>query len=246
MANKFLTAVTNEGAQKILYNGGGWNLTPYAYVISEKDVLSEIRFENLIPLDEIGNLTDEAEQALQELTYITVEDDSLKWYQAPFEYITRADDTTLTFRILIPSKAVSEVKQIKTIYFLFKNPNNNDEIFLFAVAYAKELIEYQVNSKNEGLMTSFFFTFTVDKSVLAKTHPFNIDYTYPDTIETHSNSTSNLIHPSLLRKNASQNITGTLVYSGTRDFTDAPSSAIISKEYIDGLINQLKEDNNLT
>ena len=232
MATKFISAITDEAMQKICYSGGGWTLQPYKYVISETDIL-----KNISILDESGKVSDEAYEVL--LSYTTSdaqEDRSIGgWHEDTFSSISKANSTTLTHHIMIPSDVDVETnKNIKTIYFFYRS--EDEEIFLYAIAYSLDTLVYE-----RGVIQSLFFTFTVNNTKFTNNLNFKIDYSFPREISDHN--TSEDVHDTLVKRDGSRIITGTLEYNGDRTFTDYQ---LVSKQYVDSIIAKLKQDNNLT
>ena len=236
MATKFISAITDEAMQKICYEGGGWILSPYEFAVSETDVLDGIAI-----IDADGNLTNQ-DECLKKLTSLNtadmmndIQNTGGVWCTLPFSSITKSNNTTLSHHVLIPPDvAVPGEKKVKTIYFKYQS--NEGEIFLYAVAYSLEENIYEI-----GITQSYFFTFTVSNTKYMDDINFAINYTYPQEISDHNTSTD--VHDNLVRRDGSKTITGTLMYSGNRDFTS--DYQLVSKAYVDSLINQLKLNNNL-
>ena len=235
MATKFISAITDEAMQKICYVGGGWTLQPYQYIVSETDIL-----DGTVIFDDDGKVTEEAYEKLLSFTTSDMQDDVSKgsdvaWHQEAFSSITKANETTLTHHIVIPPNVdVPSNKTIKTIYFLYKS--QDEEIFLYAIAYAVEDVIYE-----KGITQSLFFNFTVTNTKYVDDINFTLNYSYPNEIADHN--TSENVHDNLVRRDGSKTITGTLMYSGERSFTSPYQ--LVSKEYIDSLIEKLKADNGL-
>lgn len=236
MATKFISAITDEAMQKICYEGGGWVLTPFEFSVSETDLL-----DGIAQIDADGNLLNE-DECLQKLTSLNTSDmmDDIQsggrvWCTLPFSSVTKANSTTLSHHVLIPPDiSIIGEKKVKTIYFKYQN--NEGEIFLYAVACALADNTYEV-----GVTQSLFFTFTVSNSKYMDGVNFDINYTYPQEISDHNTAVD--VHDNLVRRDGSKTITGTLMYSGNREFTS--DFQLVSKEYVDSLIRELKLNNNL-
>lgn len=233
MATKFISVITDEAMQKICYTGGGWTLSPYQFAISETNLLGDIP-----PLDSEGNVTQEAYDKLKSMTSADMYADlatSSKWCQRPFEAITKTNATTLGHHVVVPADwKVSTNKKIKAIYFLYQAEDG--EIFLYGIALAVEDIIYE-----KGITQSLLFNFSVANERTVDEVNFVVNYTYPSEINDHN--TSEDVHDNLVRRDGSKTITGTLMYSGDRNFTS--QYQLVSKAYVDNLIAQLKANNNL-
>lgn len=229
--DKFVTAITDEAMQRICYTGGGWELTPYQFAVSSKDVLNGITI-----YDDQGEVTDEAKIALTEMNSNDLNKDTHIWCQFPFSSLIQ-DQTvknTLQHHLVIPGNASSVERDIKTIYFIY-TPHDG-EPFLYAVAVAPEVIVYEPN-----VTQSFFFNFTVTNNFNTNDVTFTVDYTYPQAIDDHNNDVN--AHSNFVSRDGTRDITGTLRYSGEREFTS--DYQLVSKKYVDELIRVLKAQNNL-
>lgn len=240
--SKFIPIITNEAMDKICYKGGGWDITPYAYAVSSTDILADITRDDAFE--------ENAKRILKEITKTTYNADTNIWYSCPFTYVTKVNDESLVHRIVIPTNALSSgSKDIKTIYFLYKNKHTFDEIFLYAIAYVKDIEEIGKGILYEaGTIKSYFFTFSV--STNKNLNNFYLDYSYPELIELHNlsdihnlDSDKKEVHEGLLARDGSRNLTGLLNYKDNKTFTE--DNQLVSKEYVDNQIAILKSYNNL-
>ena len=245
MNSTFVSAVTDEAIQRICYNGGGWELTPYRAAISENNILQGITI-----LDENNQLTPEA---VEILTRITSEDYNLidRWFESPFSAVSKTGSnkavSTLTHHIVIPadySIGAVNTKNIGTIFFIYQE-HETENPFLYGVAVPTETLTFEA-----GITQSLFFNFSVQSSISLSDTSYVINYTYPQDINDHNLSSD--VHDNLLKRDGSRTITydengnyGVLRYDGTRDWNNLPSTSLVAKEYIDAQINKLKSDNNL-
>jgi len=234
MATKFITVITDEAMQKICYEGGGWTITPYQFKVSDTDILEGVQV-----LDGSGNVTDEAMEKLLAFNTAKMEEDRTApgnhvWCEKPFQSIRKANENTLSHHVVIPPDLEYSSKTIKVIYFIYKA--ENEDPFLYGLAYALEDIIYEA-----GITQSFFFTFTVANSKTVQDIEYVINYTYPDEISDHNTSPD--VHDNLLKRDGTRSITGTLQYSGDREFDS--DFQLVSKRYVDMLIAELKANNNL-
>jgi hypothetical protein len=239
--NQFITVITDEAMQKICYDGGGWILSPFEFAISETDVLSGIQV-----LTPEGDVSDEALEKLNSLNTQDMMNDinnSKVWCQLPFSSIMQANSTTLNHHIVIPPDLdVTSNKTIKTIYFKYKN--NFNEVFLYAVAYAIDTEDTAGITYEIGVTQSFFFTFTVTNASVGENVKFKVNYVYPQDIDDHNYNED--VHENLLKRDGSRSVTGNyLAYNSDRDFSRAGNYALVTKGYVDSLINILKQNNNL-
>lgn len=236
MADKFISAVTDEAMQRICYNGGGWELTPYRFIVSDTDILNGATI-----YDSSGDVTEEVKTILKEYTSNMMMNDSGNWCELPFSSLTKdsTKQNTLTHHLVIPANQTTTEKDIKTIYFVYKP--HEGEAFLYAVAVAPTAIIFE-----PGLTQSLFFNFTVNNEYNTSSVSFTINYTYPQEIEDHNNDTE--AHSSILSKyvlrDGSRTISNPLMYSTEMQFTN--NYQLVSKAYVDNLINTLKANNNLT
>lgn len=236
MAIKFLSVVTDEAMQKICYEGGGWDLNPYRFAISETDYL-----DGIIELDAEGNVTNE-DECLEKLCSLSTDDmmkdinkASTVWCNMPFSTVSKANNNSLNHHIVIPPDLdVTSNKAIKTIYFIYQA--HNGETFLYGLAYAVGSRIYEL-----GITQSMYFTFTVSNARYVDNVTYTVNYTYPQEIEDHNNTED--VHTNLVKRDGSRTITGTLMYSGSREYSN--NYQLVSKEYVDKLIAKLKSDNNL-
>ena len=223
MAKEFVSAITDEAMERICYNGGGWELTPFQFAVSEKDVLEGV--PSII--DGTGRITDVAYEKLKEMTTDDLNSDDLIWCQLPFSSCSKVNDMTLAHHITIPPNLTidSDFKKVKTIYFLYKA--HDESIFLYAVARALEDIEYE-----NGIVQSHFFNFTVTNANTSSEVDFLINYTYPTDIESHNTDVNS--HENLVSRDGSRNIEGILAYDQSFNFTN--SKQLVSKQYVDDLV----------
>ena len=231
MATKWISVITDEAMQKICYECGGWQLTPYKYAVTETDLL-----KNITVVDDQGNVTDEAYEKLTSLTTADMLDDinntTKVWCIQPFSSITKSNDYSLLHHIVIPSDLVDINKDIKTIYFQYQA--NNGEIFLYAVAYAIEDIIYE-----KGVTQSFYFNFTVSNKIYSGDTNFVINYTYPQEIADHNTADiyANQIHDGLVDRGGQRTLTGVLSYNENKRFTN--NNQLVSKQYVDEMFTKL-------
>lgn len=235
MVDKFISAITDEAMQRICYNGGGWELTPYRFAVSSTDVLEGITVYS-------GNaVTEEAQTKLKELTSNYMNSDSGVWCELPFSSLIQdqQNKNVLQHHLIIPATQSSSEKTIKTIYFIYSPHEGNP--FLYAVAYAPTAITFE-----PGVTQSFFFNFKVTNGDNDNDATYVINYTYPQEIDDHNNDLT--AHGSLfnncIMRDGTKTITGTLMYSGDRTFTN--DFQLVSKGYVDNIINTLKSNNHLT
>ena len=173
--DQFISAITDEAMQRICYDetsdGNGWMLTPLQFAISSTDVFAGWSDSEI--WDDNGKVLPKAYEHLHDLTTEDMKDDMEAigggvWYESKFSGITPVasggsaeegyeSSATLTHHIVLPTNALPEGEsgQIKTIYFIYIDPNNN-EPFLYAVARATDYLGYE-----SGVTQSFFFNFTV-------------------------------------------------------------------------------------
>ena len=243
---KFIPCVTNEGTDKSCYKGGGWDFTPMFYAISSTDILSPYIVDGVISIEGL--------KALKTISKETMQYDGNIWYRNNFSFVTKANDSTLTHRIVIPTNALTTGSQeIKTIYFVYKNTQVYDEQYVYAVACAKESILYEA-----GTSKSYFFTFTLSKD--KNVNNFFINYSYPELIEEHNQDENAHVYNLKLNKNTNQidkkvredalllrngDVTATnfLKYNNSKTFSD--DRELVSKEYVDSVIANLKYYNDL-
>lgn len=239
MSTTFVSAITDEAIQRICYTGGGWDLNPFHFIVSETNVLDGITIFN-----PDGTLTEAAKTKLTSLTTEDISQDLQNWFESPFSAVTKSSksstesssaSSTLAHHIVIPANASNFPKNINTIYFLYKEHNTGD-IFLYAVAVATEELLFE-----PGVTQSLFFNFTIQSASAVPEVNFVINYTYPSDIADHN--TSEDVHNNLVRRDGSLLLTGTLMYNGNRTFTG--DYQLVSKEYVDQQIRILKLDNNL-
>ena len=156
MSDQFISAITDEAMSRICYDGG-WNLTPYMFFVSETDVFegwSESQIFN-----EDGTPTEEAKTFLKTYTTVQMQNDYTSgnvWYSNQFSSVSQANSTTLTHHINIPGDIAIDTtsKEIKTIFFIYKD--HYDQDFLYALARSNSTLIFE-----HGVTQSFFFNFTV-------------------------------------------------------------------------------------
>lgn len=240
MATTFVSAITDEAIQRICYNGGGWELTPFRAAISEDNILDQITI-----FDEDGNLTPEA---AEKMTSMTSDDYNLseRWFELPFSSLPKSGSdskiSTLTHHIVIPSNypiGSAITKNIGTIFFIYQE-HKTQLPFLYAVACPSEPIVFE-----KDVPQSLFFNFSIKSSITSTDTNYIINYTYPQDIDDHNFSSN--VHDDLVKRDGSRFLTNTLKYQNESlmNWNNEASESLVSKRYIDELINKLKVDNNL-
>lgn len=229
MATKWVSVITDEAMQKICYEGGGWQLSPYRFAISETDYL-----QGMSVVEPSGIISDDAYKKLTSITTAAMQEDisttSNVWCISPFSSITKSADNSLLHHIVIPPDLADVItnKNIKTIYFQYQA--NNEEVFLYAIAHAVEDILYE-----SGVTQSFYFNFTVSNRLYMGNTDFVVNYTYPQEISDHN--TTEDVHDCLVKRDGSREITNILSYASINKFTK--SNELVSKSYVDSLIKSL-------
>lgn len=250
MANKdqFISAVTDEAMQRICYDenadGNGWKLTPLQFAISSTDPLEGYSDSQI--WDDDGKVRPEIYEILHDFTTSMMKQDMDAltggvWYESKFSGITPVNSggseeagyessATLTHHLVIPTNALpdGESRQIKTIYFIYVDANNN-EPFLYALARASSYLGYE-----SGVTQSFFFNFTVANTDEITNVKFDVKYSYPLELEDHNQHP--LAHNNLVTRDGSRNITGLLKYSSSVSMASADDTTIPNKKYVDDQI----------
>ena len=254
--DQFISAITDEAMQRICYDedsdGNGWTLTPLQFAISSTDVFagwsdSEIWGDN-------GKVTKAAYEHLHDFTTedMKADMDPLTggvWYESKFSGITPVksggsaeegydSSATLTHHIVLPTNALPEGEsgQIKTIYFIYVDPNNN-EPFLYGLARATEYLGYEA-----GVTQSFFFNFTVANTDELTNIKFDVKYAYPLELEDHNQHPNS--HNNLIARDGSRSITSVLNYTTNVSINGAADTALANKKYVDDKVDTITSDFN--
>lgn len=228
MSDQFISAITDEAMSRICYDGG-WNLTPYMFFVSETDVFegwSESQIFN-----EDGTPTEEAKTFLKTYTTVQMQNDYTSgnvWYSNQFSSVSQANSTTLTHHINIPGDIAIDTtsKEIKTIFFIYKD--HYDQDFLYALARSNSTLIFE-----HGVTQSFFFNFTVTNADTQDMTNFILNYSCAHEIEDHNTTFGPQIHSNLVARDGSRDLTGILTYTGIdeNDFTN--DNQLVSKGYVD-------------
>ena len=232
--DQFISAITDEAMQKICYStggsGSGWTLKPYEFAISSTDILSGYSDSQIF--DSEGHVKPEIQEILKDFTTEKMQQDMNSgnvWCELPFSGVTKPkkESDTLTHHLVVPSNYFSDqqVKQIKTIYFIYRDQNNNG--FLYALARATNYMAYET-----GVTQSFFFNFTVTNSQSIDMTNFIVNYSYPLEIEGHNQSTAS--HMPLVMRDGSRTLTGILEYEQPRPAITEPNQ-LVDVQYINDL-----------
>ena len=231
MSDQFISAITDEAMSRICYDGG-WNLTPYMFFVSETDVFegwSESQIFN-----EDGTPTEEAKTFLKTYTTVQMQNDYTSgnvWYSNQFSSVSQANSTTLTHHINIPGDIAIDTtsKEIKTIFFIYKD--HYDQDFLYALARSNSTLIFE-----HGVTQSFFFNFTVTNAATQDMTNFILNYSCAHEIEDHNTTFGPQIHSNLVARDGSRDINGILTYTeiDADDFTN--DKQLVSKGYVDKYI----------
>lgn len=252
--DQFISAITDEAMQRICYDetsdGNGWILTPLQFAISSTDVFAGWSDSEI--WDDKGKVLPKAYEHLHDLTTEYMKNDMETigggvWYESKFSGITPVasggsaeegykSSATLTHHIVLPTNALPEGEsgQIKTIYFIYIDPNNN-EPFLYAVARATDYLGYE-----SGVTQSFFFNFTVGNTDELTNIQFDVKYAYPLELEDHNQHPNS--HNNLVARDGSRVITSVLNYTSNVNINTAPDTAIPNKKYVDDKVNGISTD----
>lgn len=251
--DQFISAITDEAMQRICYDetsdGNGWMLTPLQFAISSTDVLQG-KTESEI-WDDQGKVRPEIYELLHDFTTEAMKRDMDPlygggvWYESKFSGITPVasggsaeegydSSATLTHHIVIPTNAIPEGEsgQIKTIYFIYIDPNNN-EPFLYALARATDYLAYE-----SGVTQSFFFNFTVANTDELTNIQFDVKYAYPLELEDHNQHPNS--HNNLVARDGSRVVTSVLNYTSNVNINTAPETAIPNKKYVDDKVSTIQ------
>ncbi len=228
--DSFISVVVNESMEKVCYEGG-WILSPYNFAVSGTDPLEGYTDDEIF--NEDGTVKTEIYELLQQQTTEQFSSDLENgnvWCQLPFSSVTKATSTTLTHHVVIPAtvNVGTATKQVKTIYFLYKD--NNDQVFVYALARATNYMVYET-----GVTQSFFFTFGMTNGQAQNTTEFVINYTYPQEIADHN--TSSDVHDHFVAKDGSREIIAPLSYSQSFEFSNG--LMLITKEYLEEYVASL-------
>ena len=232
---QFISCITDEAMQRICYSttesGSGWTLKPFQFAVSTTDPLAGYSESQIF--DEEGNVRPEIIKILRDVRTETLDLDLTNgvWCQLPYSGLTKANKTTITHHIVIPSNLFSEktTKEIKTIYFIYKDQNG--DAFLYALARATSYMAYET-----GVTQSFFFNFTVANSTQIDMTQFTVNYSYPLEIQDHDQNEDS--HVALVKRDGSRSITGILKYDNipVEEFID--DDQLIPKKYVDEYIQK--------
>lgn len=238
MSDSFITAITNEAMSRICYTGG-WVLTPFKFYISEEDIFGG--YNGIIP--DSGDVPQEALEYLKRKTTEDFESDidaGNVWYNNKFSGISKAADNTLTHHITIPGDDVNidgNSKDIKTIYFIYKD--NNGYEFLYAIASCRGNTVYE-----KGVTQSFFFTFTVSNDDAKDLVSFNLEYSAAHEISDHNSEQNDGVHSFLLARDGSRKAVDFLYYEDDITVTSfnelgnpKNGQKLASKAYVDWVAN---------
>lgn len=239
MSDQFLSAITDEAMSRICYDGG-WNLTPYSFMISEADILEGWTDDQIFDSD--GNATSEVLEYLKLYTTEQMQeayDNGYVWYTNQFSSITQANDTTLTHHITIPGDVVisTSSKDIKTIYFVYRDNDGQD--FLYAIARCNTTLIYE-----ESVTQSFFFNFTVTNAATQDMTNFILNYSCAQEIEDHNTTFGPEIHSDLVARDGSRTLIGELLYESDVEITN--ENAVVDKGYVDNKFALMQGDASLT
>lgn len=235
---QFISCITDEAMQRICYSttesGSGWNLKPIQFAVSSTDILAGYSDSQIF--DETGVVRPEIIELIKQQTTENLQTDMQNgvWCQLPFSGLTKANKTTITHHIVIPSNLFTEktTKQIKTIYFIYRD--NNGENFLYGLARATSYMAYET-----GVTQSFFFNFTVANTTALDLTEFTVNYSYPLEIEGHNQNEDT--HMALVKRDGSRTLTGLLNYENPRPEITKPTE-LVDKQYVDNMVNGSVED----
>lgn len=242
MSDQFISVVTDEAMARICYDGG-WNLKPYKFYISQKDIFEGSTTQEAWAKKAAWDAGDasvreelkqEAFEYLQKVVTEDMQDDYTSgnvWYNARFSSITKANETTLVHHVNIPGDVAIDTtsKTIKTIYFIYQDNAGQD--FLYALARCNGDLIFET-----GITQSFFFNFTVTNTQSQELTEFVLNYSCAHEIEDHNTTFGPEIHSNLVARDGSRSISGILKYANidVSQFTDPDQ--LIPKKYVDQYI----------
>lgn len=231
VTEQFISVITDEAMQRVCYDKG-WSFTPYMFGVSTKDILEGYSEDQIF--NEDGTVNTMAYNVMKQFTTSQMDQDDYAgniWCQLPFSSLSKATATAVNHHIVIPANLDidGETKQIKTIYFIYKDVNNLP--FLYAVARANSYMIYEA-----GVTQSFFFNFTITNSPSQDISQFVINYTYPQDIEAHNTSPDEDIHPSLMARNGERLATGIFEYDKKNTFTKP--NQLVTMQYVQEQITE--------
>ena len=226
MSDQFISAITDEAMTRICY-AGGWNLTPYMFFISQTDVLEGWTDEQIFDLQ--GNVREEVLTFLKQYTTEQMQNDYTSgnvWYSNRFSSISQANSTTLTHHINIPGDVAIDTssKEIKTIFFIYRD--NAEQDFLYALARSNGMLIFE-----HGITQSFFFNFTVTNAATQDMTNFILNYSCAQEIEDHNTTWGPQIHSNLVARDGSRTLTGELKYEN--NIAPTTNNSLVDKLYVD-------------
>ncbi len=242
MSDQFISVITDEAMARICYDGG-WNLKPFKFLVSQKDVFDGITTQEAWSKKAAWDAGDstvkeqlkqEAFEYLQKVVTEDMQDDYTSgnvWYNARFSSVTKANETTLVHHVNIPGDVAIDTssKTIKTIYFVYQDNAGQD--FLYAIARSNGDLIFET-----GITQSFFFNFTVTNSQSQELTEFVLNYSCAHEIEDHNTTFGPEIHSNLVARDGSRSVSGILKYADidVDAFTDP--NDLIPKKYVDQYI----------